>query len=60
LLPAGTLLVHARARLGRVAAQLLEPRSEDSLVTWNFLDQVLGETGEAFPVLRVLEDPAGP
>jgi hypothetical protein len=44
-LPAGTLLVPARQRLARLAAQLLEPLSEDSLVTWNVL--------ESYPVLRL-------
>jgi len=56
-LPAGTVLVSARQRLVRVAAQLLEPETEDGLVTWNLLDDALGETEGAehpfYPVLRL-------
>jgi hypothetical protein len=62
-LPAGTLLVPARQRLARVAALLLEARSEDSLATWGVFDgrlhrreapaATLAELG--YPVLRVLE-----
>lgn len=37
-LPAGTLIVPAAQPLARLAAQLLEPSSEDSLATWNFFD----------------------
>jgi hypothetical protein len=36
--------------LARLAAYLLEPRSNDSLVTWNLFDEALA-TG-AYPVLR--------
>ncbi|MBM4061891.1 MAG: hypothetical protein FJ265_12460 [Planctomycetes bacterium] len=50
LLP-GTLLVPGRQRFARLAAQLLEPESEDSLSTWNFLEA--GTTG-SYPVLRVV------
>ena len=38
--------VPARQRLARVAAQLLEPESEDSLTTWNFFDHALQDPGE--------------
>lgn len=34
----GSYLVPAVQRLGRLAAQLLEPESEDSLATWNHFD----------------------
>jgi hypothetical protein len=51
-LPKGTLWVDARQRFARVAATLLEPESEDSLSTWNFLE---GLTGEHYPVVRVLD-----
>ena len=54
-LPAGTLIVRGRQRLSRVAAQLLEPESEDSLSTWNFLEERTA-AGEAYPVAR-LADP---
>ena len=38
--------------LGILAAYLLEPGSEDGLLTWNFFDRGLTQGGEA-PVLRV-------
>jgi hypothetical protein len=53
----GTLLVSARHRLARLAAQLLEPQSEDSLATWNYFDEDLfpDEKNRVpdFPVIRV-------
>jgi hypothetical protein len=49
-LPAGTLLVRANQPLGRLCAQLLEPQSEDSLSTWNFLEPA---TSDTYPVLRL-------
>lgn len=62
LLPAGTLLVSARQPRARLAAQLLEPLSEDSALTWNVFPASLG-LGAAgadgsggkisFPILRV-------
>ncbi|MEC7583757.1 MAG: M14 family metallopeptidase [Planctomycetota bacterium] len=51
-LAAGTLWVPATQPLGRLCAQLLEPESEDSLSSWNFLED---QTGSRYPVLRVLE-----
>ncbi|MCP3914295.1 MAG: M14 family metallopeptidase [bacterium] len=60
-LPVGTLIVTGRQRLARVAAQLLEPESEDSLSTWNFLDAATRAQAEteagSYPVVRVF-DPA--
>ena len=50
---AGTLLVRTSQPLGALAVYLLEPRSEDGLVTWNFFDTELKEGGD-FPVLRLL------
>ena len=56
-LPAGALIVPARQPLARLAAQLLEPRSEDSLSTWNFFEQATRVVAEgvpgAYPVLRI-------
>jgi len=55
-LPAGALLVPARQRLGRVAAQLLEAQSEDSLSTWNLLEARTSAGADgAWPVLRLTE-----
>ncbi len=49
-LPPGTLLVDSRQPRARLAAQLLEPESEDSLSTWNFFEAA---TGDSYPVLRL-------
>jgi dipeptidyl-peptidase-4 len=49
---AGTILVRTAQANGTLAAYLLEPQSEDSLATWNFLDELLKE-GEDYPVLRL-------
>ncbi len=51
--PAGAVLIPADQPLARVAAQLLEPVSEDSLYTWEFFEVRKG--GEA-PTLRILDD----
>lgn len=62
--PAGAWIVSGRQPLGRVAAQLLEPESEDSLSTWNVFD---GETRAAadddpghYPVWRLVGEVAAP
>ena len=62
--PAGTLVIRTAQPLGRLAALLLEPESEDGFVAWNFFDEHLKAGGE-FPVYRVpsgqtLVDRAGP
>jgi dipeptidyl aminopeptidase/acylaminoacyl peptidase len=51
-IPAGTLLVRTTNKLGSLAGYLLEPESEDGLVTWNFFDAGLA-VGKEYPVLRV-------
>lgn len=60
-LPAGTLIVHARQAAARLAAQLLEGHSEDSLATWNFFDQQIKKSDDGaelgYPVLRVTAVP---
>ncbi|MCY2958472.1 MAG: M14 family metallopeptidase [Planctomycetota bacterium] len=53
-LQAGTLFIDAHQPLARVAAQLLEPQSEDSLSTWNFLEAM---TIDLYPVLRIAQRP---
>jgi hypothetical protein len=49
---AGWYAVMTDQPLGTFAAYLLEPASEDGLVTWNFFDRSL-RRGQAAPVLRV-------
>jgi hypothetical protein len=48
-LPAGTVIVPSHQALARLAAQLLEPESEDGLATWEFFaDQTrIAREGEA-------------
>jgi hypothetical protein len=55
--PAGTVVVPVRQPLGRLAVILLDPRSDDGFVAWNFLDPVLAETG-GVPIFEVSELPA--
>jgi len=51
-LPAGTVVVRVGQPLGRLAFFLLEPRSDDGLLDWNFFDEALQRDGRYFPVLR--------
>jgi hypothetical protein len=53
-LPAGTYIVRTAQPLGRLAAYLLEPESDDSLATWNFLDDYL-EAGRIYPIRKVMQ-----
>lgn len=53
-LPSGTLLISAQQPLARLAAQLLEAESEDSLSSWNFLEAT---TTDTYPVLRLAAMP---
>ncbi len=53
--PAGTLVVRTAQPLGRLAALLLEPESDDGFVAWNFFDEHLKDGGE-FPVYRLPAD----
>jgi hypothetical protein len=49
---AGTVVVKTGQPLGRLAAYLSEPTSEDGLTTWNFFDKGL-TVGSEFPVQRL-------
>ena len=49
--PAGTAFVPADQPLGRLAYLLLEPRSDDGLANWNFLDDAIEGT-PYYPILR--------
>ena len=55
-LPTGTYILRMAQPLSIVAAYLLEPESDDGLVTWNFFDSEL-KPGAAYPVMRLMNDP---
>jgi hypothetical protein len=55
-LRAGSYLVPTSQPLGLITIYLLEPQSDDGLVTWNFFDYAL-RAGAAYPVLRVMSEP---
>jgi hypothetical protein len=50
-LPAGTWRVAMNQPLARLAFYLIEPRSNDGLVTWNVLDDTLKDS-KVYPILR--------
>jgi hypothetical protein len=50
----GSYVVRARQPLGILALYLLEPMSDDGLVTWHFLDAALA-AGGLYPLSRVIE-----
>lgn len=52
----GWYLLRTDQPLGVLASYLLEPASEDGLVTWNFLDREL-QPGAAYPLLRLTGSP---
>jgi hypothetical protein len=52
-LPPGTAVVWTGNPRGPLAMYLLEPESDDGVVTWNFLDGVLARDAE-FPILRLV------
>jgi hypothetical protein len=50
--PAGSLEVPMTQPLARLAFYLIEPASDDGLVTWNVLDDRLGPEVKIYPILR--------
>jgi hypothetical protein len=50
-LPVGTYRVPMNQPLARLAFYLLEPRSNDGLLTWNFLDDAL-KASNTYPIVR--------
>ena len=56
---AGWYLVPTAQPFGVLAAYLLEPASEDGVVTWNFLDREI-EAGGPYPLLRLRSRPLVP
>lgn len=55
----GWFLVRTAQPLGVLASYLLEPASEDGVVTWNLLDREL-QPRALYPVLRVDQPPKAP
>jgi hypothetical protein len=49
--PAGAAVVSLDQPLGRLAFLLLEPRSDDGLLNWNFLDDAI-EEALYYPIVR--------
>ena len=54
--PAGAFVVRTGQSLDRLAMLLLEPESDDGLLTWNFFDAALA-AGTAAPVARLVASP---
>ena len=56
--PAGTIIVRSAQPLANIAAYLLEPQSNEGMVTWNFFDRYLvpqwGMGYNTYPVYRVM------
>ena len=50
-LPAGMLRIEMTQPLARLAFYLIEPRSDDGLVNWNFLDEALRDA-KTYPIVR--------
>ncbi|MGH9347096.1 MAG: M14 family zinc carboxypeptidase [Vicinamibacterales bacterium] len=51
VLPAGTRVVRVDQPLGRLAFYLLEPRSDDGVLTWNLVDDALKDA-KVYPIVR--------
>lgn len=52
--PAGSLFIPANQPLARLAFYLIEPESDDGLVTWNLLEEGLA-AGQTYPIYRVVD-----
>jgi dipeptidyl-peptidase-4 len=56
--PRGTFLVRTAQPLGRLAAYLLEPESDDGFLVWNFFDRDIvsqwGRGAQTYPVYKLL------
>lgn len=51
-IPAGSYIVDTAQPLGILAVYMLEPQSDDGLVTWNFFDTQL-KPGGVYPLLKI-------
>jgi hypothetical protein len=56
--PVGTVVVRTAQPLANLVAYLLEPQSNDGLMTWNFFDRYLvpqwGDGYNAYPVFKII------
>jgi hypothetical protein len=51
--PSGSWMVPMNQKLARLVFYLLEPKSDDGVVTWNYLDSVLASVDmKTYPILR--------
>jgi hypothetical protein len=50
--PAGAFAVPMNQPLARLAFYLIAPTSDDGLVFWNYLDEMLGSEAKTFPIAR--------
>src|SRR5262249_15720357 len=50
-IPEGTYRVSMKQPLARLAFYLIEPRSNDGFLTWNFLDEAL-KNSKTYPITR--------
>jgi murein tripeptide amidase MpaA len=59
IFPAGTIVVRTAQPLGNLIAYLLEPQSNDGMMTWNFFDRYLvpqwGTGYYPYPVYKVMD-----
>ena len=51
---AGSLFIPANQPLARLAFYLIEPESDDGLVTWNVIEEGLA-AGQTYPIYRVID-----
>lgn len=58
-IPAGSFIVNTSQPLGQLAIYLIEPQSDDGLVTWNYFDSEL-KPGGTYPVFRIDGPPPTP
>jgi hypothetical protein len=54
---AGSLYIPANQPLARLAFYLLEPESDDGLVTWNYVEEGIA-VGQTYPIYRVTGTPS--
>jgi len=51
--PVGSYAVAMNQKLSRLTFYLLEPKSDDGLTAWNYLDDILGNAAaKTYPILR--------